>query len=594
MTDFNVTVGGGGLTVQLNPQIEFDEEFIAPDPGGIELEDENGVLKITIRSTKGNTYTAQTRVGIATGGIPSAEKVGNDLVLTYHEQSLRDTGYLVNGDPDIPDDGLRIPVDDGPAQYPLLKNDVLTIGGETFTVSAPFAPAASGNIQIETREHVHLDDNAAVQVNFDRLVFPLSDFVANDSIDTDKIADDAVSEPKLAPAVRTKLNADPDVTQAEFDAEQAKRVAGDMLTAVQISTEAALTQALAAQATSDEPLRIHFTAEVVHSGTTYAKDQISYVPPRSNAIENEFILPQPGQGTGGLQSVATDSTLDGDGTTDSPLSLANGSVSGRKIQGGVVASGHLVNSPIITTTRIFRNAVNGDKIAENSIGIGHMRDAAVGTAELVDSGVTEGKLAQAVRDKLNAEGGVEFGSDAGEVAEWAEGDNTDRLPNAKAPQIAVDAKEEAVAAQLATDTVIKAGPAFAPVARGTTSVPQRNLYVSIEHPANAYRNANIMSVAVQGLTPNLQAYNPGSLQAEYTGRSDKRGHGQSRIAGTLRGRQLHTCRGALDAGQKRSLAVLPQYLCSCGSGWHRRRSFDRGVGCHAVRRRIKRFTAAGD
>ena len=76
---------------------------------------------------------------------------------------------------------------------------------------------------------------------------------------------------------------------------------------------------------------------------------------------------------------------------------------------------------------------------------------------------------------------------------------------------AVTAQETADAAQLEADTVIQVGPAFV-VGEKT----QRNLYISIVHPLNAYRNANIISVSVQGQTPNLQAYNPNTLQAEYT------------------------------------------------------------------------------
>lgn len=67
------------------------------------------------------------------------------------------------------------------------------------------------------------------------------------------------------------------------------------------------------------------------------------------------------------------------------------------------------------------------------------------------------------------------------------------------------------AANLDRGTVIEAGPAFV---AGETG--QRNLYVSIRHPLNAYADANIISVAVQGQTPNLQEYVPSSLQATYT------------------------------------------------------------------------------
>ena len=73
------------------------------------------------------------------------------------------------------------------------------------------------------------------------------------------------------------------------------------------------------------------------------------------------------------------------------------------------------------------------------------------------------------------------------------------------------AQEAADAAQLATDTIIQIGPKFIVGER-----TQRNLYVSIQHPLNAYSDANIISVSVQGQTPILQEYFPGDVQRDYT------------------------------------------------------------------------------
>ena len=111
--------------------------------------------------------------------------------------------------------------------------------------------------------------------------------------------------------------------------ETTNRVAGDMLTATTIATPEALTAALNAQATSGEALRIHFTADVVHSGTTYAQGQVSYVAPRSGAIENEFVLPE--SGAGSLSAVATSARLTGDGTSGSPLDIADQGVDNQRL-----------------------------------------------------------------------------------------------------------------------------------------------------------------------------------------------------------------------------------------------------------------------
>lgn len=69
----------------------------------------------------------------------------------------------------------------------------------------------------------------------------------------------------------------------------------------------------------------------------------------------------------------------------------------------------------------------------------------------------------------------------------------------------------AEAAALSDATVIIAGPVFVVGEFG-----QRNLYLSVRHPLNAYSDANILDVRIQGLPANLQAYDPNTLQADYT------------------------------------------------------------------------------
>ena len=79
---------------------------------------------------------------------------------------------------------------------------------------------------------------------------------------------------------------------ARIMAEVTARTSGDMLTYTTVSTEAALTNALAAQATSAEALEIEFTAEVTSGADTYVDGQVVHLAPMSRAIERKFIIPR--------------------------------------------------------------------------------------------------------------------------------------------------------------------------------------------------------------------------------------------------------------------------------------------------------------
>ena len=89
-------------------------------------------------------------------------------------------------------------------------------------------------------------------------------------------------------------------------------------------------------------------------------------------------------------------------------------------------------------------------------------------------------------------GGVTFGSGSGEVATWAEGDSTANVPDSKI-STAIARKTAVDAVQVDADTVIEIGPEFIHNEAGP-----RNLDVSIRHPLNAYRTANLMTVSVDG------------------------------------------------------------------------------------------------
>lgn len=258
---------------------------------------------------------------------------------------------------------------------------------------------------------------------------------------------------------------------------------------------------------------------------------------------------------------APDTTIADDSITGAKLAdktvpqekLAFNSVGGRELIDDSVATAHLKDASV-TDPKIPNNTIKTRHVAADQIEQGHMKDNSIGEPELIDGGVTEDKLSTAVKTKLNAtgtQGGSQraFGSGSGQIAAWAEGDDTSKLPIAKIPDaVATDTELAAVKAtadaantrsnentrevrtarseiqtnaaaitaakaevQLDADTVIQIWPPFI---AGETA--QKNIYVSVKHPLNAYSDANILSVAIQGATPNLQEYEPNELQAEYT------------------------------------------------------------------------------
>lgn len=82
------------------------------------------------------------------------------------------------------------------------------------------------------------------------------------------------------------------------------------------------------------------------------------------------------------QSVATDATLVGDGTTASPLGVAPGAITGTHLADGAV-----------TADKIIDGAITSAKIADNSVNAVKLADNAVGTTKLIDGSVTTAKIA---------------------------------------------------------------------------------------------------------------------------------------------------------------------------------------------------------
>ena len=84
---------------------------------------------------------------------------------------------------------------------------------------------------------------------------------------------------------------------------------------------------------------------------------------------------------GGLTTVTSDNTLDGDGTMLSPLSLANAAVVEAKLAADSVSTG-----------KIQAGAVNTGRIANNAVTEAQLADGAVTTAKVADHALTAAKL----------------------------------------------------------------------------------------------------------------------------------------------------------------------------------------------------------
>ena len=87
-------------------------------------------------------------------------------------------------------------------------------------------------------------------------------------------------------------------------------------------------------------------------------------------------------GGGGLSSVSSNATLDGDGTAADPLGVADEGVDTAQLADDAVTQAKLAN-----------NSVHAAQIGANAVGSSEISASAVGTSELADNGVTEAKIA---------------------------------------------------------------------------------------------------------------------------------------------------------------------------------------------------------
>ena len=83
------------------------------------------------------------------------------------------------------------------------------------------------------------------------------------------------------------------------------------------------------------------------------------------------------------------------------VKLADDAVTSRKIASRAITSG-LLAANSVTGSKIPSNTITTAHIAADAVGGAEIAGDAVGTAELADNTITEPKLTQAVRDKLNA------------------------------------------------------------------------------------------------------------------------------------------------------------------------------------------------
>ena len=190
---------------------------------------------------------------------------------------------------------------------------------------------------------------------------PLS--LADDAVSTVKVQDEAITQEKLSPDVVTLL------TQSEEGGLMA--VASD--------------SSLAGVGTSDSPLGIAddgvTTPKILDlnvTGPKLADDSVSTIKVIDQAITEAKLHPdvvaQLGDNENLLSSVATDASIDGDGTDASPLSLADDAVTGPKILNGAVSRVKLDN--LLTEdldskleTVATNTTIDGDGTAANPLAL---------------------------------------------------------------------------------------------------------------------------------------------------------------------------------------------------------------------------------
>lgn len=137
--------------------------------------------------------------------------------------------------------------------------------------------------------------------------------------------------------------------------------------------------------TTAEEVRDLITAMVNNDRHETSKAQLAQV---LVSIVDYFVNTPPGAG---LAEVTTDSSLTGDGTLDTPLSIATGGVTSTKLASDAVTASKIaanavteskINTGAVTNTKIGAGAVTNDKIGNGEVTL----------AKLAQSGATPGQV----------------------------------------------------------------------------------------------------------------------------------------------------------------------------------------------------------
>ncbi len=137
--------------------------------------------------------------------------------------------------------------------------------------------------------------------------------------------------------------------------------------------------------TTAEGVRDLITAMVNNDRHETSKAQLAHV---LVSIVDYFVNTPPGEG---LAEVATDNTLTGDGTLDTPLSIATGGVTSTKLASDAVTASKIAANAV-TETKINTGAVTNTKLGAGAVTNDKVGDGEIALAKLAQSGATTGQV----------------------------------------------------------------------------------------------------------------------------------------------------------------------------------------------------------
>ena len=142
-----------------------------------------------------------------------------------------------------------------------------------------------------------------------------------------------------------------------------------------------------------------------------------------------------GGGGGGLSSVATDSTLDGDGTASDTLGiaddgvdtdqLANDAVTHAKMADNSVAHAQMLNNAV-DTPELVNDAVTQAKIANDAVGAAQIEDDAVDSEHITDEAIRDEHVADDLTTNEQSNIRTKIGAGAGTTTNLTEEDVIDK------------------------------------------------------------------------------------------------------------------------------------------------------------------------